>query len=595
MRLKLLVTIGLILGLLMIMLMKVFAQEYNMTTNTLSTTGYSKPARGSSFVYTLTGTTYTRVSDVGTDVSGRTIMRTMYSRYPAKNADGTMIYLETDGASGGRNGCIYSATNYALISNIPTSVVIDGSAMTFPSMEGNEFRWDPVRPTIMYCVQGYSGYGGKKFIEYDVIKSTGHLIRDFAYNWPSGHYLNNNTEGNCSDDARYWAWTLYTDPGSGTHIATAVIVYDKTLDVIVGTMTYTTYQALGGQRASLPTPNMVDMSPLGNKVIFDNVRAWDDRPWVPGSDLYKDIGTCFDGAYAFDRNFTNPVKVAVDATHSGWAWDNNGNEMFVSQNNRSDYLEAVNIQTGALTQFKYHLDLGTWYTNFHFARMPQSCRNWILLSTYGTEAAWAQNQMFMLKISSMNAGTWRIGPTFNTYSDYQNESFTPIDRTGTKIQTNAVWTSGNQDSYDIALPPDWMYVLNGSTYAAADATAPTTSNKSPSSGATNVSKTTSISVSVNDSGSGVNSSSTTLTINSVKVYDGHTPASYPNVTVTGSAASYTLTYSTTTAFAFGSTVTVAVTSQDLTAPPNVMNTDTYTFAIEETPGGSPGGRGYSIQ
>jgi hypothetical protein len=599
MRIKLALILGLTLGTVMLFALASFGaiingQLYNLSESVLSTSGYSKPAKGASFNYTATGTTYTRVSDIGTDVPGDTIARPVYSRFPHKNCDGTLLFLQTN--EGWRCGLIYNATSYALINQIPQNVVVDGASISFPSQESNEFRWDATRPNIMYCLQGATGYGGGlKFIEYDVLKQTGTVIHNFTSlqtAFPTAFLLLNDVEGQCSDNSRYWAWQV-RDSSYGM---LAIITYDKQLDVVIGTMTYATYQALGGKRSSLPTPNMVEISPLGDKVIYHMARSWDDRSYYPPNGLtYPDIGTVFDGPHAFDLNWTNPIKVAIDETHSGWAWDNNGNQMFISQNNRTDYLDATNIHTGAITQFKFHGDIG--WAGMHFARMPQSCRNWSLISIYASvtpAGQWADAQIFMLNISSMNAGTWRIGPTFNTYTDYQNESFVPIDMSGTKIQSNAVWGTGNQDTYEIALPPNWMYDLNGSTGTyvepPTDTTPPAVSNRNPASGATSVPINTNVAFTLSDSGVGVNISSVSFTVNGTVVFDGTTS---PTMTVTGSPAQYLFTWNPLTNYSFGQVVPVIIDAKDLNG--NAMAQVSYSFTVESSPGGEVGGIGMSLR
>ncbi len=74
------------------------------------------------------------------------------------------------------------------------------------------------------------------------------------------------------------------------------------------------YRALGGKYDTLPTPNMVEISPSGAKVIYHLGRCWgiEEEGYRPA-----DIGTVFDGAWAWDKDFTKPIQVSVGETHSG--------------------------------------------------------------------------------------------------------------------------------------------------------------------------------------------------------------------------------------------------------------------------------------
>lgn len=54
----------------------------------------------------------------------------------------------------------------------------------------------------------------------------------------------------------------------------AIITYDQETDRIVGRMDLAGYQALGGRYRELPTPNMVEVSPSGRKVIYHLGRCW---------------------------------------------------------------------------------------------------------------------------------------------------------------------------------------------------------------------------------------------------------------------------------------------------------------------------------
>jgi hypothetical protein len=250
------------------------------------------------------------------------------------------------------------------------------------------------------------------------------------------------------------------DTGSGAP-ALAIITYDQVTYQILGTMDLATYHALGGQYPDLPVPNMVEISPSGRRVIYHLSRCWGDLTY---GNRPLDIGTVFDGPHAWDLDFTDPVKVSVDETHSGWGWSVDGRELFVSQNNQDDWVEARDVMTGATVQMLYHGDLG-WGNGMHFARMPARVRGWVLMSTYheGANVDWGDNQLLMVELKDHAAGArvWRLGHTHNTWDEYYAEAFAPISQSGDRLWWGAKWPGqGNIETYEMPLPPSWWADLN---------------------------------------------------------------------------------------------------------------------------------------
>jgi hypothetical protein len=187
----------------------------------------------------------------------------------------------------------------------------------------------------------------------------------------------------------------------------------------------------------------------------------------------RDVGTVFDGAYAWDLDFSHPVKVALGEAHSGWAWSHGGCELFVSQNDRTDWIEAYDIFTGERMQILQHGDFG-WGNGWHFARMPASVPGWILMSTYcGANIDWGDNQLMMLEMrdhaSTPPPRVWRLGPTHNRWfiddpspENYYAEAFAAISPQGDRLWWNARWPGTVQvETYEMALPPNWWTDLGG--------------------------------------------------------------------------------------------------------------------------------------
>lgn len=178
---------------------------------------------------------------------------------------------------------------------------------------------------------------------------------------------------------------------------------------------------------------------------------------------HKDVGTVFDGAHAWDLDFTRPVKVSVGESHSGWAWSADGRELFVSQNDRNDWIEAYDIETGAMIQCLHQKDFG-YGNGWHFARMPKITPGWILISTYleDERTGWGSNQLFMLEMKDRadHPRVWRLGPTHNQIDDYFAEGFAAMSQFGDRLWWGAKWPGQtNIETYEMPLPVAWWREL----------------------------------------------------------------------------------------------------------------------------------------
>ncbi len=439
------------------------AFDYVLHTDLVPFVPQPQPAKGGCLTDPAFRTTLCRVADVAADGVGADMAEPVYSRFTPLSSNGQLLYLQR--TVGNPDGLIYSAVDYALVKILPDRITIDGVPdQELNSMEGAEIRWDlsGSHPERFYY------RADTRFLAYDVTTDTAHLLHDFAAEFPTAAEIRNNVEGDSSADSRFWAWVVYGPYNGSEFPALAVITYDAATDQILGTMTLAAYQALGGHYAELPVPNMVEISPSGRRVIYHLGRCWDDGT---GGNRPLDVGTVFDGPHAWDLDFTDPVKVSVDETHSGWGWDTAGNELFVSQNNVNDWIEAVDVMTGQVLQLYYHGDLG-WGNGWHFARMPRAARGWVLLSTYhdGGQTDWGDNQLFMLELKDHAAGprVWRLGHTHNVYAegDYYAEAFAPIAQTADRLWWGAKWP-GQQtyEAYEMALPPAWWADLGAPLFA----------------------------------------------------------------------------------------------------------------------------------
>jgi hypothetical protein len=461
------------------------------------------PAKGVPLTDPVTGFTVTRVADkselVGDYAAHQSALSSIvYARYSPTNTTGEYVLVHGDNST---SAWLYRVSDNKMMATLRFNPSIGQSSRALG--EVNEIRWDYTGqfPYRMYFVgrsipkaQGNGENVGMSFYYTDFNPSTGTqsapvLIRDFSKDFPSmaGGEIMNDVEGDSSNDSRYWAWqVMNTTLGTGFKTY-AVFSYDKAANQILGSIQRSCVGqtvpcvAINTPATALPyisKPNMVEVSPRGTRVVVD----W-GRTYVGNRDL--DTGTVADGPKGFALNFTDPIRIGADETHSGWAWGPNGEEMFVSQNNRNDWIEAVNIATAAtakcvvISSNSYSCGTklitqpgmdGNGYTlGFHFGKVyDQNKKGYIYMNTYDSNySAWGKNQNLFIEI---NDGTVRpskvvrFGSSYNTHYDYRSEGSGALDFRGENIWTTGNWgfVDGRGDVTRVALPSNW-YSLIGST------------------------------------------------------------------------------------------------------------------------------------
>lgn len=504
--------------------------NYVIGTDVISPTyGSSTPSKGDTRTDSVTGASIVCRADHSELTPSSNYSLVVYSRFTPSNT--TDEYVLVHGANS------TSIHVYRISDNTKVATLTYDSNSNHTIGEVNEVRWDytGLFPTRVYFVRGM------KFYQMDVLTENGQptLIRDFTADFPGAVKIINDVEGDSSNDSRYWAWQVLDPYSNGNYPVRAIIVYDKQSDSILGTLNPSDVGHVG----SLPRPNMVEISPLGNKVIThygaasthpstlsgtwtavggdvwlltgykaftsgnnvfatvtadgvsltkttegtgsaadittDNQYASNsttDLFWVrlaggadPNSQTIiadwgtrpDDVGTSIDAPHAWDFDFTNPINISVSETHSGWAFDASGKEWFVSQNNKTDWIEARDILTGTAINILYHGDLG-WTNGFHFGKFyNRALRGWFLMSTYSTSSSmWGNNQLMMveLKATADSPIVWRIAPTYNNYQgSYRDEGPAALSYDGKSVYVTANWgtANGTGEVYQFLLPGSW--------------------------------------------------------------------------------------------------------------------------------------------
>ena len=436
--------------------------------------GLEAPKKGESIIDPTTGTRITRLTDAS-ELSGTTDALIVYSRYTPENTKGD--YFLTFGED--------SSTSW-LIERITGDVIIkltheDINGRNRDIGESHEIRWDLSgnNHNRIYYRYGMSFYMVEDITELPIKHK---LIKDFSLDVPNATKIFNDVEGDSSNNSDHWAFMAAHYDGSN-YIIDAFIHYQMPNDINedkthIMTAANLTGSALNhyAETNQMPRPNMIEINPTGTGVVLHFGRSW-----ISGeqSNRIEDMGTYFDGPHLwpFDFNYTAnpPVKISVSETHAGWAWDDTGREMFISQNNTTDKLDAVytygeNSGYEHKTEIASHSDFG-WSNGFHYGKMPSDKKGWAFINTYSTTSSsshhtdWGADQFVMLKIEDeSNIPTiWRIAPNYNIFSgNYRDEAPAAINTFGNRIYVSSNWGGllPNREVFVFELPSNWNSILD---------------------------------------------------------------------------------------------------------------------------------------
>ena len=414
----------------------------------------SVPKKGETRTDPTTGTRITRLTDVN-DFSGTKDALIVYSRYSPENTQGDLFLVF---GSNSTSSWVVNRNTLKIVANLSHNA-------RYQIGENHEVRWDlsgkhPYRVYYRYDMAFYAIDDVRK------PESTKRLIKDFSELFPTSTKIYNDVEGDSSNDSDHWAWMAVHYDGV-TFIVDAFIHYqistDK-IDILKPHDLSSTPLNHYSSKKYFSRPNMVEVSPNANGIVLHYGRAWGDKEYGSRPD---DKNTWFDGAHLWPLDFnykkTKPVKISVGETHSGWAFDKNGNEYFISQNNRTDRLDAVKVVSNksnyySRIEFAKHGDLG-WSNGFHFGKMPASKANWVFLNTYSKldknskKHKWGDNQFIFIELESIynKPDIIRISPNYNKYSgDYRDEAPAAINIKGNRIYASINW-GGHLDHREVFL------------------------------------------------------------------------------------------------------------------------------------------------
>ncbi len=378
--------------------------RFDRSQDLLPALGGSPPRVGEARLQPQTGAQIRRIAAGGLVV---------YSRYTPASIDNRLLVVHGEDSTSAR---IVDRATGALVRELPTIG------------EVNEIRWHygMDAPSRFYYVDGM------QFRQMDARSGRDQLVRDFTELWPTGTQLYTDVEGDSSKDSRYWCWMVRREVQEGSYPVELLVSYDRVADTVA------TADAAKLGRASMGWPNTIEASPGGGACVV-HWGADDGRP------------------QAWARDFSAKLRdLAVDETHSGWILDGEGGEWFVSQNNRNDWIEAVDLRTGRVRQLLHHGAIG-WNNGMHFSR-DYAATGHVLVSTYSAASAeWGENQLILL---GLDGRVLRVAHTHSAYpgdDGYRNEAAAAMSYDGRTIYWTANWGDGDavRDVYGVELPEAW--------------------------------------------------------------------------------------------------------------------------------------------
>ncbi|MCX7957934.1 MAG: hypothetical protein N3B13_02715 [Deltaproteobacteria bacterium] len=373
-----------------------------------------------------------RITDRKSDGYSGSGIQNEYSRTDPENSDGRYIILR------GNDGewYLYSGENFTMLKKLEG--INSGGQEPEP-------RWDSSNPDVFYY------FFGSEIRRYRVSESSFETVHNFRNEYPLASFISTGTEGDASLDRRYWCFMLLND----AYNLLGVVSYDRIQDKILGY-----YSA-----ASLPEGvglNWTSMDMSGEFCLFG----------------YEDTGAGYTPPVAvFEKNLTYRLNLPDGATgHMDIAVDEEGRDVMVYQNNRTDWIAMADLKSGTEINlveipFATNGDIG-----LHFSGNNFSAPGWVLVSTYGSknppsgnEHSWMDNQLFMVQLKE-NPVILRIAHTHSyTSLDYEGEKnyfaecFAAINRKGSAIYFGSNWniyTFEYTDEYIIILPPDWTMLVH---------------------------------------------------------------------------------------------------------------------------------------
>ncbi|MBI3830924.1 MAG: hypothetical protein HY291_15500 [Planctomycetes bacterium] len=406
-----------------------FAKPYVLGTQDLPIPKLPMPERGKPFDDPTFGTKITRISDPS-DGWGATMRRHGYSTHSPLNRDGTLLVLEGAGP-----WHVYDNKACKVVKEIPNAI----GDISSP-------RWDMKDPNVCYFAEARS----TRFMKFNVKTGEAAVVHDFKQDFPAMKWLAYHSYDDPSFDGRYWGFGImdcafWDERGK----ALAVVIYDMHEDKIAG-------QHAADHGA------VVGISPSGKRILY--------------------------GGESLKRDFTAPVKLGPDMGHADFALDGEGREVYVYQDNKTDFWTSQDLETGKQTQLihqihgckdwnEYKLCSGV---GVHFSGNCFATPGWAVVSTSGPRKEkdlWCSLCLYLLKLEpgdTQKPTVWRVAHTHCVKNHdpaagqhYWAETHGTIDRFGKSVFFASNWDDFKAplEEYRCDLPEGWYEKLMGADKA----------------------------------------------------------------------------------------------------------------------------------
>ena len=304
-----------------------------------------------------------------------------------------------------------------------------------------EPRWDAQDPDLVY----YSDE--TRLMSYHVGTTQHTVIHEFADDFPgqslSAVWMRH--EGRPSRNTRYWG-LMAQDQDWET---VAFLVYDRVSDQV-------TIRDMRGVAAVADGIDHVTISPLGTYFL-----ASFDRDCASGS-LGSDADPC--GLMVYDNDLSNGRGLLRTIGHYDPALDEQGGEVVLYQDNDTDHISLLDLDTGVVTPL-WEIDFSYTGIGLHFSGLAYDRPGWGVVSTHDndlTTYTWMDDQVFAVELKA-GGRVVRLAHTHSLVNDeveldYWAEPHASVNRDLTRILFTTNWGrsgTGQVEMFLIALPSDW--------------------------------------------------------------------------------------------------------------------------------------------
>jgi len=363
-----------------------------------------------------------REQDLSPDDPSRGL-KNEYSRLQSFNSDGSLIMVM--GLEATRY--VYDAKSLQVLGQLPSM---------------NDPRWSNLDPNLIYYI------GELTLMSFNIANGQHKLIHDFSNDFPNQTVVAVWTrwEGSQSLDDRYWALMAEDEDW----MTTAFIVYDLQADKVIS-------------RRDINPPGDVDsvtITAFGNYFLAQ-------FEWCEHGTMGTADRPC--GLMVYDRNLENPRGLLRNVGHSDSALDPDGNEILFYQDQDTDHVALLDLETGSITNlfpidFTYCEGCG-----MHFSGLAYQLPGWGLISYFDGDPItrmWMDDHIFAVELKS-GGKVIRLAQHHslvdpNQEHDYWAEPHASVNRDFSRVLFTSNWGrsgSGEVEMYMIILPDNWHEII----------------------------------------------------------------------------------------------------------------------------------------